>query len=467
MLARFRLLPLFCLILPAILAACSGPAAPAGQPGRPTPLPTTITLPAIPVGSEVIGGGGSFTAQATSTMTATRTVTGTVTAGTTATPRPRTATPGTGGGPPATATMPAPAPTPLPPTLTPGPNLGRQLVYVAGGKIMIKEPGGAATALVDNPGAGAGGTPSRLVWSPSGRRLLYTLEPTGVLTEALVLVYDADSGKVHNLGKGTHPAWSADSNNVALNRGPLASDDVVVVSVPDGQEKALGKGQYPTWLPDDQVAVVRDGDVWLLAYSDGAARRLTHLPAGNDGWAITDLAYHYAWGVLIYGGPMRLLGASGNGMNLHAADIRSGAVQQIAEVGGNGLNALDISADGRYIAVADHSHYSACASYGAVTILDTNTGQITRLPLPATDARHAHMFGLSWAPQPTGRLAVSYSEFGCADKGPGEITAPRIFLVDLSNPGDLRPEADGAWPAWNRGRTGLGRAPGAPGGALR
>ena len=111
------------------------------------------------------------------------------------------------------------------------------------------------------------------------------------------------------------------------------------------------------------------------------------------------------------------------------------------------------------------THSSACASYGAVTIVDTATGHTASVKLPATDARHAHVQGVSWAPQPAGRLAIAYSEFQCTPDKAGDLGPTQIYLVDVADPNTLRVEAPGAWPAWNRGREGLGAAP-LPGGVF-
>jgi dipeptidyl aminopeptidase/acylaminoacyl peptidase len=283
------------------------------------------------------------------------------------------------------------------------------------------------------------------------------------LTQPQVLVYDADTQKLQNLGSGWNPTWNADSDRVAFGRDGFGAQQLVVVTLATGQEERLGLGSGAAWLPDGKrIAVIRDGNIWLLAYpAGGADTQLTHYPTDRDnGWTIIQLAYHYSGRILFYGGPNKTLGAQGNGLHLYAADLRNGEVKELTPPGGNVLVALDISPDGRYVAVADQAHSSACASYGAVTVVDMIAGTSLMLPLPAAEARHAHVMGVSWAPQPPGRLALAYNEFQCTGDQPGDLGPSRVYLMDMPNIKALREEAVGAWPAWNRGREGLGLAPG-------
>jgi Tol biopolymer transport system component len=337
------------------------------------------------------------------------------------------------------------------------------LVYVANRQIVARPPDTTTltTLIADPSGSNSGAAPSHLRWSPSGRKLLYTIEPTGAITQPQVAVYDFDAQHLVNLGPGRDPAWSADSDRVAFSRDGFGNEAVIVKTLTTGQEENLGLGRVPAWLPDGQhVATWRDGNIRLLAYPPGGATQLTHEPVtGPDAWYGTGLLYHASGRILFYGARARDVGASGNGMRLMSADLAGGALHEWMPGRGNGLVALDISPDARYIAVGDQAHSSACATYGGVTIVDTFTGQTTALKLPETEERHVHLMGVSWAASRPPRLAVAYSEWSCAPDKTGDLGPSRLYLVDLAAPDNLQLQGDGSWPAWNRGREGLGLPP--------
>jgi hypothetical protein len=361
---------------------------------------------------------------------------------------------------PATVTSPTPSPPP------PAPNLGGQLIYVANRQIVAQPADSAnpAILLADPSGTNSGAAPSHLRWSPSGRKLLYTLEPTAAITMPEMVVYDFDAQRLTNLGAGRDPAWSADSERVAYTRDGFGNETVVVKTLATGQEESLGAGRAPAWLPDGgHIAAWRDSNIWLLAYPPGGtATQLTHeATSGPDAWYGTGLLYHAGGGgqILFYGARAKDVGASGNGMRLLSAALNGGALHEWTPPRGNGLVALDISPNARYIAVADQAHSSACATYGGVTIVDTATGAVTALQLPETEERHTHLMGVSWAATSPPRLALAYSEWSCAPGKEGDLGPSRVYLVDLAAPGTLQPQGTGAWPAWNRGREGLGLVP--------
>ncbi len=461
------------LILVLALTACTprDPAAPAAaaDPGGATGSKIQVMIPAV--GALALQAATATPALSATVTLASPTATPTVGAAMTpgllpsATSAPATATatvPSTTI--PATPVPPTPAASPTPTALPPAPNLGGMLIYVANRQIVAR-PANTTTVTVlvaDPSGTGSGAAPSHLRWAPSGRKLLYTIEPTGAITQVQLAVYDFDTQKLTTLGPGQDPAWNADSDRVAFSRDGVGPETVVVKTLTTGQEEALGLGRAPAWLPSgQQIAVWRDSNVWLLAYPPGGGdRQLTHEPKDPPAaWYGTGLLYHASGAILFYGARGSEVGASGNGMRLMAADLASGALHEWLPGRGNGLVSLDLSPDARYIAVGDQAHSSACASYGGVTIIDTLTGHITALPLPETDDHHVHLMGLSWAPGPGHQLALAYSEWTCTPGKEGDLGPTHLYLLDLAAPDKLQLQGEGAWPAWNRGHEGLGQAP--------
>lgn len=346
--------------------------------------------------------------------------------------------------------------------------------------------------VVDRPGLAVGpnSVPGRLVWSPNGRRLMYTVLPSAAGQPYTLFVWDADSGKVLNLGavvgergSTTIPtgAWLPDSSQVAIAR---PDGNIAVYDVTGAQEVArLGKGTGPAWVPpagtcspgastSNTIAVVRDNNIWLLDYPPhaGGERQLTRYAAPSSGapWAVFGLQYLWDCRVLFAGDPTGQLGAQGNGMAVWGVNLINGGggSQPLTERGGR-IQQVAISPSGNYLGLTEDNHINACIAAGDARLTTIAGAKVADIPLPfMQQGYHAHMYGLTFAPRGDTSVLVSYSQHYCDSPDPTTFktpVGPRIYLLDLNTPTTLTYIADGSWPAWNPGQLGLGTAPGRDG----
>ena len=344
--------------------------------------------------------------------------------------------------------------------------------------------------VVDRPGRAVGpnSVPGRLVWSPSGRRLMYTVLPSAAGQPFTLFVWDSDSGKVINLGavageRGTSTiptgAWLPDSSQVAIAR---PDGNIAVFDVTGGQEVArLGKGASPAWVPpagacspgastSNTIAVVRDNNIWLIDYPphQGGERQLTKYGAPSGAvWAVYGLQYLWDCRVLFVGDPTGGLGAQANGMAVWGVNLLTGAGGDAPLMARGGrIQQLAVSSSGNYLGLTEDNHVNACIAAGDARIATIAGAKVADVPLQfSQQGYHAHMYGLSFAPRGDTSVLVSYSQHFCDSPDPATFKSPvgpRIYLMDLNAPGTLKYIADGSWPAWNPGVLGLGTAPGSP-----
>lgn len=352
---------------------------------------------------------------------------------------------------------------------------------------VMPSDGKNARRIIDNPAApgGANAVAARLHWSPSGRRLMYTVDPRTPGQAATLYVWDADSGNIYSLGQvvgnanapSTVPtgAWLPDSNMVAVAR---PDGNVVVRDAERGAEVGLGKGTDPAWVPpigtcapagslNSAIAVVRGNNIWLIDYPTraGGERQLTQYGGPTPPWAVAGTMYVWDCRVLFYGDPDGGLGAQGNGMSAYGVNLVTGrgGEQALLPPGGR-IQMLTISPDGRYLGLTEDFQVNACIAAGGAR-LHTLAGQkVADLTLPLVQqGYHAHMFGFSWAPRGENALVVSYNQNLCRSADPGTLQSPigpRIYLYRLNALDQPLYIGDGTWPAWNAGVLGLGTAPG-------
>jgi hypothetical protein len=386
--------------------------------------------------------------------------------------------------------------TPVPPPPPPGAssvavkdNLRGLIAFIALDNDMWLMPsdGKNARRIIDNPAApgGPNAVAARLQWSPSGRRLMYTVDPRMAGQTATLYVWDADSGQIYNLGSvvgNTNAptnvptgAWLPDSNMVAVAR---PDGNVVVRDTERATETGLGKGTDPAWVPpigtcapagstSNAVAVVRDNNIWLIDYPvhQGGERQLTKYGAPTAGWAVAGTTYVWDCRVLFYGDPDGGLAAQGNGMAVYGVNLVTGrgGEQALLPPGGR-IQQLTISPDGRYLGLTEDFYVNTCIAAGGARIHALAGQKVADLTLPLMQqGYHTHMFGLSWAPRGENALVVSYNQNVCRSADPGTLQSPigpRLYLYRLNALDQPLYIGDGTWPAWNAGVLGLGDTPG-------
>jgi WD40 repeat protein len=314
---------------------------------------------------------------------------------------------------------------------------------------------------------------------------MYTVLPSVAGQPFTLFVWDADTGKVLNLGavgneRGSTSiptgAWLPDSSQVAIAR---PDGNIVVYDVTGAQEVAkLGKGSGPTWVPpagscspgasiSNTLAVVRDNNIWLIDYPphQGGEHQLTKYGAPSSAqWAVYGLQFVWDCRLLFVGDPTGGLGAQGNGMAVYGVNLVTGAGADapLVERGGR-IQQLALSPSGNYLGITEDFHVNACIAAGDGRITTIAGQKVADLPLAfAQQGYHAHMYGMSFAPRGDTSLVFSYSQHYCDSPDPATFKSPvgpRIYLLDLNAPGSAKYVADGSWPAWNPGLLGLGTAP--------
>jgi Tol biopolymer transport system component len=123
---------------------------------------------------------------------------------------------------------------------------------------------------------------SKLVWSPRGDRLAYTVErPFGHPVRVVRL--NARSGQNVHAFTGAAPSWSPDGGRLALtsSRPPTS---VYVMGADGHHRRWLSAGSGPTWSPDGRwIAFGQDsrcGQLYIIRPNRSGRRQVTHEPCG-------------------------------------------------------------------------------------------------------------------------------------------------------------------------------------------
>ncbi len=142
----------------------------------------------------------------------------------------------------------------------------------AWGIYIVNSDGSGLRALASGYGA--------LAWSPDGSRIAYTVfrgDGDGVF------LLDRE-GNVTRLsdarpGSSTRLAWAPDGGRIAFVEAGEAEEAsrIAVIDVESGEQVTLTRGTDPAWSPHgSHVAVIRDGDLYLINADGSQETRLTN-----------------------------------------------------------------------------------------------------------------------------------------------------------------------------------------------
>ena len=308
---------------------------------------------------------------------------------------------------PTTTTTPLPIPPAIAsPTATQSSASGQQfLAYMRDGQLLVTDvTNGVQGGTTQYTMAGEDDQVSDLVWSPSGEFVAFV--SSGGTEPHIYYIYALGQSSPTDLGPGTTPAWSPDSQSIA----------------------------YISNYPDENI--------WMTTVDNPAPRALT-------------FETNYAWGrpvftpdgqsLIVAGTSRDNMGASGNTtFNLDYLELDgSGTRTPIPGTqydGGRLPYDLRFSPDGMKLAFSTSFHMSACAAPGAYYVMNTASGPFQELVSPSlqddidTANEHYHV-GLSydWMPASDALVALG-NVVDCNFNSPsmGQVVAgPQMSIIGL------------------------------------
>ena len=319
-----------------------------------------------------------------------------------------------------TAFVPAPTPTDtlvpeITPTLeisatpTPAPSAGQQqfLAYISNGQLLVTDvtnnvKGGTTQYTL----AGESDQVTDLVWSPSGQFVAFVAAPKG--DQHVFYIYALGGSTPTDLGPGSAPAWS-----------------------PDSQGLAYVGGTYP------------DNNIWTATIENTTPRQLT-------------FETNYAWGRPAYTPDGQSLVVAGADRNNMGAQGNTKFTLEYLELDGSGTRTplpgatlmdgvrlpydLRFSPNGAALAFSTSSHISACAAPGAYYVISQDSTAPLELVSPSLKAsidpsneRYNSGLSFDWTAGSDGIVALG-NVVDCAPSSPtsGQIVAgPQMSIIGL------------------------------------
>jgi dipeptidyl aminopeptidase/acylaminoacyl peptidase len=267
-----------------------------------------------------------------------------------------------------------PVPTEEPSSTPPGPVATGPLfiAYVRDGQLLVTDltyglPGG--TTQYTAPGLGD--QVQELVWSPSGEFIAFVSPVQGI--EHLFYIFAQGESSPTDLGPGSSPAWSPDSQSIAYIGGSYPDDNIWVTTIDNPSPRPLSFETNHAW---GRPAFTPDGQALIVATVD----RMNMGAQGNTSFVLEQLA----------------LDGSGTRVPLPgAAPFEGGRLPYD----------LRFSPDGARLAFSTSMHYSACASPGAYYVSDPQGGNRQEYISPSlkpsidpTNERYHVGLSYAWSP---------------------------------------------------------------------
>jgi len=299
--------------------------------------------------------------------------------------------------------------TEVPPTATqPLPSSSQQfLAYISNGQLMVSDvtnnvKGGTTQYSV----AGESDQVTDLVWSPSGEFVAFVAAPKG--DQHVFYIFALGQSSPTDLGPGSDPAWSPDSQSITY----------------------VG-GTYP------------DNNIWVTTIDTPAPQQLT-------------FETNYTWGLPAFTPDGQSLVVSGADRNNMGAQGNTAFTLEYLELDGSGTRTplpgaafmdgvrlphdLRFSPNGASLAFSTSSHISACAAPGAYYVINANSTAPQELVSPSLKAaidpsneRYNSGLSFDWTSTSDGLIALG-NVLDCAPNSPtsGQIIAgPQMSIIGL------------------------------------
>jgi hypothetical protein len=280
------------------------------------------------------------------------------------------------------------------------------LAYVQNGQLLVTDvTGGIQGGTTQYTLAGESDQVSDLVWSPSGEYVAFVSSAKS--EPHIFYIFALGQSSPVDLGPGTTPAWSPDSQSIA----------------------------YISTQPNENI--------WVTTIDNPAPRQLT-------------FETNYAWGrpvftpdgesLIVAGTSRDNMGASGNTnftleyLELDGSGIRNPLPGVQPFEGGRLPYDFRFSPDGTWLAFSTSFHLSACAAPGAYYVTNADGSSFQALISPSLQAaidpnqEHYHV-GLSYAWTPASDAIVALGnvvDCNLNSPNPGQVIAgPQMSIIGL------------------------------------
>jgi len=317
----------------------------------------------------------------------------------------------------ATAFIPTPTttlvPEPVPPgesspTPTQPPQSELQFIaYVQTGQLLVTDvTNGVQGGTTQYTVTGESDQVADLVWSPSGEFVAFVSTARG--EPHVFYIFALGQSSPTDLGPGSAPAWSPDSQSLAYISGTYPDDNISVTTIDNPSPRQLTfETNYawgrPVFTPDGQSLVVAGTD------------RNNMGAQGNTTFTLESLS----------------LDGSGTRTPLHGA---------VPFDGGRLPYDLHFSPDGTRLAFSTSFHVSACASPGAYYVSNPDGSNRQELISPSLKAaldpsKEYYHLGLGYAWSPAGDALIAHGNVvDCDFNSPSigqSVAGPQMSIISL------------------------------------
>lgn len=281
------------------------------------------------------------------------------------------------------------------------------LAYVNDGQLLVTDvTGGVQGGTTQYTVKGASDEVSDIVWSPSGEFVAFVSTAQG--DPHVFYIFALGQSSPTDLGPGTAPAWSPDSQFIAYIGGSFPNDNIWVTTIDNPAPRQLTFETNYAW---GRPIFAPDGASLVVAGTD----RINMGASGNTTFTLESLA-------------------------LDGSGARTPLTGATPFEGGRLPYDMRFSPDGSRLAFSTSFHLSACASPGAYYVSNPDGSNRQELVSPSlksaidTAQEHYHV-GLSYAWTPASDALVGLGnvvDCNLNSSNSGQVIAgPQMSIIGL------------------------------------